>query len=87
MIGFVVLVLFARHYLAAGVTAMVLVIVVIEAGFRRRLHRFISRATTVLAVCCSLVLVYEFFWPIMVAAVLLAGGYLMIENVRELLRR
>jgi hypothetical protein len=87
MVGFVVLVLLARQYLAVGVTAMAMVILVIEAGFRRRLHRFIARATIILALISALVLVYEFFWPIMVAGVLLAGGYLTIENLRELLRR
>jgi len=87
MVGFVILVLFARQYLAVGVTAMVMVIVLMEAGFRRRLYQFMARATSALALVCSLILIYEFFWPIMVAGVLLAGGYLTIENLRELVRR
>jgi hypothetical protein len=87
MVGFVVLVLVARQYLAVGVAAMGMVILIIEAGFRRQLYRFIARATIILALISTVILIYEFFWPIVVGGVLLAGGYLTVENLRELLRR
>jgi hypothetical protein len=37
-----------------------------------------------LALLSALVLLYEFFWPIVVTLVLLAGLLIIVENVREL---
>jgi hypothetical protein len=35
-------------------------------------------------VVAALVLLFEFFWQIVVLAVIVAGGYIMWENLREL---
>ncbi len=86
MIGFVILILFARHYLAIGLGATLTTILAIEALFRRRLHRFIAQVATILALIGALIILYEHFWTILVIVVLLAGSYLIIENLRELLR-
>jgi hypothetical protein len=58
----------------------------IEASFRRQITRVISSLTTALAVFASLILIYEFFWQIVVVGVLVAGSYIMWENVGELRR-
>ena len=84
MIGFVIMALFARHYLLFGLAGLISVIVFVEAGFRRQLPQLIISATAGLAVVAALVLLFEFFWQIVVLAVIVAGGYIMWENLREL---
>ncbi|MBI4769769.1 MAG: hypothetical protein HY784_04970 [Chloroflexi bacterium] len=84
MVGFVMLVLFARHYLIFGLVALISLITFVEAGFRQQLPRLITSVTFGLAIVSALVLLFEFFWQIVVLAVLVAGGYIMWENLREL---
>ncbi len=84
MVGFVGAVLFAREYLAIALAALVAVIVFVESGFRRRLTRLIQGLTIALAAVAALVMLFEFFWEIVIVGVLLAGGYIMWENLREL---
>jgi len=84
MVGFVGLVLFARDYLAFGLVALVSLIVFVEASFRRRLPQLITSLTIGLAIISAFILLFEFFWEIVVTMVLLAGGYIMWENAREL---
>jgi hypothetical protein len=38
-------------------------------------------------VVAALILVYEFFWQLVVAAVLILGLYVLWDNLRELRRR
>ena len=56
----------------------------VEAGFRGRLVNLVSSANIGLAVVATLVLVYEFFWQLVVAAVLVVGLYVLWDNLREL---
>lgn len=84
LIGFVLIVLFARQYLLVGLTALISAIVFVEAGFRRQLAQLVSSVTIGLALVCALILVFEFFWEIVIVSVLVAGGYIMWENWREL---
>jgi chromosome segregation ATPase len=84
MVGVVALVIFAQDYLAEGLTVMLAFLVVVEASFRRRLTRILGSAAVALAVLAGLILLYEFFWQTVVAVVLFAGAYIIIENVREL---
>lgn len=84
MLGFVAIVLFARQYLLLGLAAMLGIIVFVEAGFRRQLTRLIGSFTIALAAISALVLAYEFFWTIVVASVIVAGGYILWENLKEL---
>jgi hypothetical protein len=86
MVSLVALILFAQQYLVVGLAALVALVVFIEAGFRRRLRRFIGSVTIALAVAAALILAYEFFWLIVVLVVLFAGSYLVVENLRELWR-
>jgi hypothetical protein len=87
MVLFVGLVLFGREYLFVGMAGLVVLITVIEASSRRRLRNLIHGLTVGLAAVAALVLLYEFFWPIVEVGLLLAGGYIMWENIRELLNR
>jgi hypothetical protein len=84
MVGFVALVLFARQYLVFGLAAMLAALIFVEASFRRQLARLVDSLTVALAIVAALVLLFEFFWQIAVLLVLVAGTYIMIENLREL---
>ncbi len=85
MVGFVGVALFARQHLISGLAALVSLIVFIESGFRGQLSRLIASVTIGLAIVAALVLLFEFFWLIVVLSVLVAGGYIIWENLREIL--
>jgi hypothetical protein len=84
MLIFVALVLFAREYLIFGLIALLSLLTFIEAGFRRRLTQLVTSVTIALAIVTTLILLFDFFWPIVIISVLLAGSYIMWENLREL---
>jgi hypothetical protein len=84
MILFVGLALFYREQLILGLVAVISVIVFIESGFRRQLDQLINSIAIGLAVAATAVVVFEFFWEIVVIAILIAGGYILLENLREL---
>ncbi len=86
MFSFLILAVFASDFLIYGLAAVISVIVFVEASFRGQITRFISSITIGLAAVAGLVLVLEFFWPIVVIVILIAGGYIMWENIRELRR-
>ncbi|TAK12799.1 MAG: hypothetical protein EPO32_07595 [Anaerolineae bacterium] len=87
MMLFVGLVLFARQALFVGAAGLVVLLTLIEAGARRRLRSLLHGLTIVLAVLSGLVLLYEFFWPLVEVGLVLAGAYIMWENIRELANR
>lgn len=84
LFAFVAIAIFASHYLLFGTIAILGVVALVESIFRRRLGVLISRATNALALVAGLVLLYQFFWPIVIALVIGTGTFLMIENLREL---
>lgn len=84
MLGFVGIILFAQQYLIFGLISMLSILVFIEAGFRRQLTRLISGFTIALSIVSAIILVFEFFWQIVVAGVILAGAYIIWENIKEL---
>ena len=84
LIAFVILALFAREFLFAGLTIFIALLLFVEASFRHQLPRLISSVTIALTIVACLVLLYEFFWSIATIAVLAAGLYLIWDNLREL---
>jgi hypothetical protein len=84
MIAVVLLVIFAKRFLLAGLVTMLLVLITVEAGFRKRLWSLTRNFAILLAVAAVLILMYEFFWTFLVILVMLAGFYMIIENLREL---
>lgn len=86
MFSFILLAVFARDFLIYGIASVISVIVFVEASFRGQITRFISSLTIGLAVVSGLVIFVEFFWAIVVLAILVSGGYIMWENIRELRR-
>ncbi len=87
IVGVVLLMIFARQYLVIGVATMIGFVIFLEASFRQRLGNLINGLTIILAGIALVVLVYEFFWEITVAGVLLAGLFIIAENLREIFRR
>jgi hypothetical protein len=83
MIGFVGVILFAREYLIFGLAMLISLFIFIEAGFRRHLTSLITSVTVGLAVVAALIILFEFFWSIVIAGALLAGGYILFENLRD----
>lgn len=84
LVSLIGLVLFARAYLVVGLSAMVALFVFLEANFRGQLIRLLTGVTAGLAIVSALILLYEFFWPLISVSVLIAGGYILWDNVREL---
>ena len=87
LIVFLWLALYERgEYLVFALSGSIALFLFVEAGFRGRLIRLVTSATLGLAVVAALVLVYEFFWQIVVVAVLVLGLYVLWDNLRELRR-
>ena len=84
MIGLVVLGVFARSYLLVGIIALIAAIVVIEASFRRRMAGLVSLFTNIMAFFAGIILFYEFFWQTIVVLLLIAGSYIIWQNLSEL---
>jgi hypothetical protein len=86
LISFVGISLFAREHLVSMLVFSIAFFAFAEAGFRGRLVNLVSSANIGLAVVASLIIIYEFFWPLVVAAVLVVGLYVLWDNLRELRR-
>jgi hypothetical protein len=86
LISFVAIVLFERDHLLSMLVFSIALFAFVEAGFRGRLVNLVSSANIGLAVVAALVIVYEFFWQLVVAAVLIVGLYVLWDNLRELRR-
>jgi len=84
LVVFVGLLLFARDKIVLGLVAIFASFVLVESGFRGRLIRLITSVTIALSVVAALVILNDFFWPIVVGFVLLTGMYILWENLREL---
>jgi hypothetical protein len=87
LISFVSIALFEREHLISMLVFSIALFAFVEAGFRSRLVNLISSVNIGLAVVATLILVYEFFWQLVVAAVLILGLYVLWDNLRELRRR
>ena len=86
VLGFVILAIFAPAYLFLGLFSLVMLFIAIESAFRRRIARLINWLTVALAGIAAVILLLEFWDEALVAAVLIAGGYITWENLRELRR-
>jgi hypothetical protein len=86
LISFVGIAMFEREHLISMLVFSIAFFTFVEAGFRGRLVNVVSSANIGLAVVATLILVYEFFWPLVVAAVLALGLYVLWDNLRELRR-
>jgi hypothetical protein len=75
---------YQREQLLSVLVFAIALFAFVEAGFRRRLTRFIGSFNVGLAVVGALVLLQHFFWQIIVLTVVAVGLYILWENLREL---
>jgi hypothetical protein len=87
MIAVVLLIVFARSFLFIGLAGLLLVIIIIESAFSRRLAGLLQLIAIVLAICGLLILIFQFFWLIVLAAAMITGFYMIVSNLRELFTR
>ncbi len=87
MIAVVLLIVFAKQFLLVGLGALLLLLVTVEAAFRKRLWALTRGIALALALVALFVLLYEFFWPVLVVLIMLIGLYMIVENLRELFSR
>jgi hypothetical protein len=86
LISFVGIWMFEREHLISMLVFSIALFAFAEAGFRGRLVNLVSSANIGLAMVSTLVIFYEFFWQLVVAAVLTVGLYVLWDNLRELRR-
>jgi hypothetical protein len=86
LISFVGIAMFEREHLISMLVFSIALFAFVEAGFRGRLVNLVSSANIGLAVVATLIIIYEFFWQLVVAAVLVIGLYVLWDNLRELRR-
>ena len=84
LISFVGIAMFEREHLISMLVFSIAFFAFVEAGFRGRLVNLVSSANIGLAVVATLIIIYEFFWQLVVAAVLVVGLYVLWDNLREL---
>jgi hypothetical protein len=87
LIGMVLLINFARPFLVYGLVGLLLLMITVEAVFKRQLANLVRKVAIFLAVISLAVLVYKFFWFILMAGAVIIGLYLIITNLRELFVR
>ena len=86
LVIFVAIAIFEQEHLISMLVVSIAFFAFAEAGFRGRLANLVGSANIGLAAVASLVLLYEFFWELVVAAVLLTSLYVLWDNLRELRR-
>jgi hypothetical protein len=75
---------YQREHLLFALVFAIAVLAFVEAGFRKRLDRFMISASIGLSVVGAIVLLERYFWQIIVLSVLAVGLYILWENLREL---
>ena len=86
LVIFLAIAVFDQRHLISLLVASISLFAFVEAGFRGRLANLVGSVNIGLAAVASLILLYEFFWELVVAAVLAVSLYVLWDNVRELRR-
>jgi hypothetical protein len=84
LVTLILIIAYQRQHLLGALVFAIAVFAFIEAGFRRRLTRFIVSLNVALAIVGALVILEHYFWEVIVLAVLAVGLYILWENLREL---
>ncbi len=86
LVAFVVLFYFNPRFLPIWLVSIMALFAFIEASVRGTFTRLVGSFATALAIAGALVLLYEFFWWVVAAVIIGLAGYILWDNVRELLR-
>src|ERR687897_3107082 len=84
LVTLILIIAYERQHLLGALVFAIAAFAFIEAGFRRRLTRFMVSLNVALAIVGALVILENFFWAVVVNAVLVVGLYILWENLREL---
>ena len=86
MIALVAIAAFRVEHVTIALVASITLFAFVEASFRGRLVNLVSSFNIGLGVVAALILLYEFFWEGVIAAVVLVGLYVLWDNLREFRR-
>jgi hypothetical protein len=86
LVAFVLLFAFNPRFLPVWLVAILALFTFIEASVRGTFTRVVGSFATALAIAAALVLLYEFFWWVVGAAILALALYILWDNLRELTR-
>jgi len=84
ILGFLMILLIVPRFWVNGLVSLVAVISFLEAIFRREAKDLIRRAVILLSLMATLVLLVEFALPLLVAAIIGLGVFIIADNLREL---
>jgi len=84
LVTLILIIAYQRQHLLGVLVFAIAMFAFIEAGFRRRLTRFIVSLNVALAIVGALVVLEHYFWGVIILAVLAVGLYILWENLREL---
>jgi hypothetical protein len=84
LVTLILIIAYERQHLLGALVFAIAAFAFIEAGFRRRLTRFMVSLNVALAIVGALVIIENFFWAVVVLTVLVIGLYILWENLREL---
>jgi hypothetical protein len=84
LVTLILIIAYQRQDLLSALVFAIAMFAFIEAGFRRRLTRFIVSVNVALAIVGALVILEHYFWGVIILAVLAVGLYILWENLREL---
>src|SRR5215217_532741 len=84
LVTLILIIAYERQHLLGALVFAIAAFAFIEAGFRRRLTRFMVSLNVALAIVGTLVILEQYFWSVVVLAVLTVGLYILWENLREL---
>jgi hypothetical protein len=86
LLALVWIVMFERQAITSALVASIALFAFLEASFRGRLTDLVSSVNVGLGMLAALIIVYQFFWELVAAAVLIVGIYILWDNLRELRR-
>jgi hypothetical protein len=84
LVTLILIIAYERQHLLGALVFAIAAFAFIEAGFRRRLTRFMVSLNVALAIVGALVILENYFWAVVVLTVLAIGLYILWENLREL---
>jgi hypothetical protein len=84
VVVFALLLVFERAFLLDWLAVMVAVFLFIEAALRGWLTSFVTGLAMLLAAIATVILLVQYFIPVVVGAVIAIGMFLLWQNVREL---
>jgi len=85
LLGLVALEQFFPHVLVPGAMLLLGIYAFIEALFHRSLESLIRGGTIALALIATLVIVIQFFVPLLLGLIVIIGVFVIVGNVRELI--